>query len=287
MKKVAVVTDSTCCLPPEIVQEYDINVVPLYIVYGGKSYRDGVDITAQEVYQIMRRKEDLPTTATAAVGDFLEVFRNLAEKAESILCITLTSILSKTFEAATAAKSIAKEQFPRTVIEVFDSRAVGGALGFIVQEAAKVVKHGGTLSEAMKTARSMMEKVKLFAMLDTLYYLARLGRIGRAAAWAGAMLNMKPILQHSPAHDEAMPVARPRTKQKAIEQLLQILKKDIGGLRAHINIHHADEMEEAKRLAERVRREVDCAEVYITEFTPLMGVHTGPGVLGFSFYAEG
>lgn len=286
MKKVAVVTDSTCCLPQEIVQEYDINVVPLYIVHGGKSYRDGVDITAQEVYQIMRRKEDLPTTATAAVGDFLEVFRNLAEKAESVLCITLSSILSKTFEAATAAKSIAKEQFPRTVIEVFDSRAVGGALGFMVQETAKVVKRGGTLSEAMKTARSMMEKVKLFAMLDTLYYLARLGRIGHAAAWAGALLNMKPILQHSPAHDEAMPVARPRTKQKAIEQLLQILKRDVGGLRAHINIHHADEMEEAKRLMEMVRQEVDCAEVYITEFTPLMGVHTGPGVLGFSFYTD-
>jgi DegV family protein with EDD domain len=286
MKKVAVVTDSTCCLPQEIVKEYDINVVPLYIVYEGKSYRDGVDITAQEVYRIMRRREDLPTTATAAVGDFLEVFHNLAEKAESILCITLTSILSKTFEAATAAKSIAREQFPRTVIEVFDSRAVGGALGFMVTEAAKVAKAGGTLAAAQEAAKKLMGKVKLYAMLDTLYYLARLGRIGKAAAWAGALLDMKPILQHSPAHDEAMPVARPRTKQKAIEQLLQILKRDIGGLRVHINIHHADEMEEAKRLVERVGKEVDCAEVYITEFTPLMGVHTGPGVLGFSFYAD-
>ncbi len=280
------VTDSTCCLPPEVVKEYDIHVVPLYILYQGNSYRDGVDITAQEVYKIMRRKQDLPTTATAAVGDFLEVFRKLADRAENILCITLTSILSKTYEAATAAKNMAKEEFPHTVIEVFDSRAVGGALGFIVQETAKVAKAGGTLSAAVETARKIMGKVRLLAMLDTLYYLARLGRIGRAAAWAGSILDMKPILQHSPAHDEAMPVARPRTKKKGIEFLLQLLRKSASNLKLHINIHHADDLEEAQRLAERVKAEFNCAEVYITEFTPLMGVHTGPGLLGFSFYAD-
>lgn len=286
MSKIAVVTDSTCCLPPEVVKEYDIHVVPLYILYQDKSYRDGVDITAQEVYKIMRRKQDLPTTATAAVGDFLEVFRKLAGRAENILCITLTSILSKTYEAATAAKNMAKEEFPHTVIEVFDSRAVGGALGFIVQEAAKVAKAGGTLSAAVETARKMMGKVRLLAMLDTLYYLARLGRIGRAAAWAGSILDMKPILQHSPAHDEAMPVARPRTKKKGIECLLQLLREGVSNLKLHINIHHADEPEEAQKLAERVKTEFNCAEVYITEFTPLMGVHTGPGLIGFSFYAD-
>ncbi len=286
MSKVAVVTDSTSCLPPEIVKEYDIHVVPLYILYQGKSYRDGVDMTAQEVYRIMRRREDLPTTATAAVGDFLEAFRGTAKKAESVLCITLTSILSKTFEAATAAKNLAKEELPGTVIEVFDSRAVGGALGFMVTEAARVAKAGGTLSAAVEAAKKVMGKVRLYAMLDTLYYLARLGRIGRAAAWAGSLLDMKPILQHSPEHDEAMPVARPRTKKKGIECLLQLLRQKVGGMRLHINIHHADDIEEARRLAETVKAEFHCAEVYITEFTPLMGVHTGPGLLGFSFYAE-
>ncbi len=286
MGKVAVVTDSTSCLPPEIVKEYDIQVVPLYILYKGKSYRDGVDMTVEEVYKIMRRKEDLPTTATAAVGDFLEAFREAAKKAESVLCITLTSILSKTFEAATAAKNLAKEELPRTVIEVFDSRAVGGALGFIVIEAAKVAKAGGSLSAALEAAKKIMGKVKLYAMLDTLYYLARLGRIGKAAAWAGSLLDMKPILKHSPEHDEAMPVARPRTKRKAIEYLLQLLRCGVGDLGLHINIHHADDLEGAKILADKVKSEFNCTEVYITEFTPLMGVHAGPGVLGFSFYAD-
>ncbi len=286
MNKVAVVTDSTSCLPPEIVKEYDIQVVPLYILYQGKSYRDGVDMTAQEVYRIMRRKQDLPTTATAAVGDFLGAFREAAKKAESVLCIPLSGILSKTFEAASAAKNLAKEELPRTVIEVFDSRAVGGALGFIVAEAAKVAKAGGNLAAALEAAKKVMGKVRLYAMLDTLYYLARLGRIGRAAAWAGSLLDMKPILQHSPEHDEAMPVARPRTKRKGIECLLQLLRQRVGSLRLHINIHHADDLEEAQRLVEKVKSEFNCAEVYITEFTPLMGVHTGPGLLGFSFYAD-
>jgi len=104
MSRVAVITDSTCCLPADVVKKYDIKVVPLEIIYQEKSYRDGIDITPGEVYQIMRMKENLPTTSTPAVGDFLEVYRKAAKQAESILCITLTSLQSQTFQAAMAAK---------------------------------------------------------------------------------------------------------------------------------------------------------------------------------------
>src|SRR4030043_1248156 len=120
MRKVAVVADSVCCLPQEIVEKYDICVVPLQIVYEGKSYRDGIDITPNEVYKIMRRKQNLPTTSTPSAGDFLTVYRQLSQKAESILCITLTGLQSKTFEAALAAQEIAKEEMlckPVTVIQ--------------------------------------------------------------------------------------------------------------------------------------------------------------------------
>src|SRR4030065_278808 len=113
MRKVAVVADSVCCLPQEIVEKYDICVVPLQIVYEGKSYRDGVDITPNEVYKIMRKKENLPTTSTASAGDFLNAYRQMSQKAENILCITLTSLQSKTFEAASTAKAIAREGVPR------------------------------------------------------------------------------------------------------------------------------------------------------------------------------
>jgi len=286
MKKVAIVTDSTCCLPPEIVDKYDISIVPLAIIYDGKSYRDGIDITPNEVYKIMRRKENLPTTSTASAGDFLNAYRQLSQKADSILCITLTSLQSKTFEAALAAKEIAKEEMPGTTVEVFDSRSVAAALGFIVREAAKVASQGAGLTDSIEAARKMMGKVNFVAMLDTLYYLARLGRIGRAAAWAGSLLDMKPVLEHNPATGVTMPAARPRTKKKAIERMLQIMTQRTGSSPVHVMVQHADELEEAKRLAADIESRFKCVEMSITEFAPVMGVHCGPGLLAIGFYAD-
>jgi DegV family protein with EDD domain len=286
MRKVAVVADSICCLPPEIVEKYDIRVVPMEIIYEGKSYRDGIDITPNEVYKIMRKKENLPTTSTAAVGDFLNAYREASQKAESVLCITVTSLQSKTFEAASAAREVAKEEIPGAIIEVFDSCSVAAALGFIVREAARVASEGAGLAEAIEAARKMMSKVNFLAMLDTLYYLARLGRIARAAAWVGNMLDMKPVLEHNPAVGETMPVARPRTKRRAVEKMLQIMSDRTKGATVHVMVQHADELEEAKKLAAEIESKFNCAEMYITEFAPVMGVHTGPGLLAIGFYAD-
>jgi DegV family protein with EDD domain len=286
MRKVAVATDSTCCLPQKLVEKYDIFVVPLVIVYEGNDYRDGIDMTPNEVYRIMRKKENLPTTSTASTGDFLNAYREMSQKAESILCITVTSLQSKTFEAASAAKEMAKEELPNTRVEVFDSRSVSSALGFIVLEAARVASQGAELAQVVEAARNMMGKVNFLAMLDTLYYLARLGRIARAAAWAGSVLDMKPVLEHNPVVGETMPVARPRTKKRAIERMLKIMSERVGNSTVHVMVHHADELEEAKRLAAEIESRFNCAEMYITEFTPVMGVHCGPGLLAIGFYAD-
>jgi len=286
MKKVAILTDSTCCLPPELVERYDICVVPLEIIYEGKSYRDGIDMTPGEVYKIMRKRQNMPTTSTASAGDFLNAYRQVGQEAESILCITLTSLQSMTFDAASAAKEIAKEELPNTAVEVFDSRAVSGALGFIVLEAARVASQGANLGQAVEAARNIMGKANFLAMLDTLYYLARLGRIARAAAWAGSLLSMKPIVEHSPAIGETTPVARPRTKTKAVERMLEIMAQRMGDSKVHAMVHHADELEEAEKLAAEIKSRFNCLELYLTEFTPVMGVHTGPGLLAIAFYAE-
>ena len=286
MKKVAIVTDSTCCLPPELVEKYDISVVPLEIVYEGKSYRDGIDMTPNEVYKIMRKRENLPTTSTASAGDFLNAYRQLGQEAESVLCITVTSLQSKTFEAASAAKEIGKEELPSTTIEVFDSRAVAGGLGFIVLEAARVASQGAELAQAAEAARNMMGRVNCLFMLDTLYYLARLGRIARAAAWAGSVLSMKPVVEHSPTIGETTPVARPRTRTKAVERMLKVMAERMGDSKVHVMVHHADELEEAKKLMAEINSRFSCVELYLTEFTPVMGVHTGPGLLAIAFYAH-
>jgi len=286
MKKVAIATDSTCCLPRELVEKYDIRLVPLHIVYEDRSYRDGIDISPGEVYRIMRRRKNLPTTSTPSAGDFLDAYRELSQKAESILCITLTSLQSKIFDTALVAKEMAKEVIPNTAIEVIDSRAVAGALGFVVLEAAHIASQGAEIAQVARAARSMVSRVNLLAMLDTLFYLARTGRIARAAAWAGALLSVKPILEHSPLIGETMPVARPRTKTKAIERMLEIMAERIGDSRVHVIVHHADELEEGEKLKDEIGSRFDCAELHLTEFTPGMGVHCGPGVLAISFYTD-
>ena len=286
MRKVAVITDSTCCLPTELVEKYDISLVPIYIVYKDKSYRDGVDISPGEVYTIMRRRKDLPTTSTPSAGDFLDAYRQASQKAERILCITLTSLQSKVFEAATVAKEQAKEVSAKTTIDVLDSRAVAGALGFIVLEAARAADRGADLTQVGNVARTMMGKVCLLAMVDTLYYLARTGRIARAAAWAGSLLDMKPVVEHIPAIGETMPVARPRTKAKAVQIMLKLMAEKVGNRTVHVIVHHADELEDGEKLKAEIGARFKCAELYLTEFTPAMGIHAGPGVLAISFYAD-
>ena len=286
MKKVAVITDSTCCLSTELLKKYDISVVPIYIVYKGKSLRDGIDISPTEVYKIMRKRKDLPTTSTPPVGDFLDAYRAASQKAESILCITLTSLQSKVFEAAMVAKEQAKEVMPNTAIEVIDSRAVAGALGFIVLEAAHAASQGAELPKVADVARNMIGKVDHLAMLDTLYFLARTGRIARAAAWAGSLLDMKPVVEHSPAVGETTPVARPRTRGKAVELMLKLMAEKVGNRTAHVMCHHADELEDGEKLKVEIGKRFKCAELYLTEFTPAMGIHAGPGVLAISFYAD-
>lgn len=286
MKKVAVLTDSTCCLPQELLQSYDISLVPLLIVHEGKSYRDGIDMSPAEVYRIMRRRENLPTTSTPSAGDFLDAYRQLSEKAESVLCITLTGSQSKILNTALVAKELAKEAIPGTAIEVIDSRAVAGALGFIVLEAARVASQEGGLAQAIDAARAMTGRVNFLAMLDTLFYLARTGRIGRAAAWAGSLLDVKPIVEHSPSIGETTPLARPRTKPKAVEHMLNTMARRVGDSTVHVIVHHADELEEGEKLKAEIGSRFSCAELHLTEFTPVMGVHAGPGLLAISFYAD-
>ena len=286
IKNVVIIAESTCCLPGQLVEKYKIRIMPLMINFAGKSYQDGVDITPGEVYQIMRKKEELPTTSTLSPGDFLQAFEDAGRYTDSILCITLTSLQSKTYEAALLARELAQEKMADVEVEVFDSRSVSGALGMIVLETARAADSGLPLSGVIARAREIQEKVNFLAMVDTLYYLARTGRIGYAAHWFGALLQLKPILEHSPAVGITTPFARPRTRAKAVEKMLQTMHERIGTKPVHVMVHHADEVEECQRLKERIASEFDCREIYMTEFSPIMGVHAGPGVLAIAFYTD-
>lgn len=283
MRKVAIVTDSTCCLPADLVARHSIHIVPLLISLRGLSYRDGVDITPNEVYKIMRRGEDLPTTSIPSPGDFVKAYADLSRDAESIMCITLTGLQSKMFETATVAKGMAEDSLPRTTIDVLDSRAVAGALGLIVLDAARAADQGAGLDEVRDVAHRTMGRVNSLFMVDTLHFLARTGRVARAAAWVGSVLNVKPVLEHSTSAGETAPFARPRSKAKAIELMLQTMRERAADSAVRVIAHHADEIEEGEKLKTEIAHRFKCTELYLTEFTPAMGVHAGPGVLAIAF----
>jgi len=286
MESVAIVTDSTCCLPQDLITRYRIHVVPILIIHKGRSYRDRIDITPTEIYRIMRERKDLPTTSVPSPEDFLKAYTELKEQTESILCITVTGLQSGVFNMAESAREMAKEVIPDIKIEVMDSRAVAGSLGFIVLETARAIERGAGIEEAMQVARYMMGRVSSFFMLDTLYFLARTGRIARAAAWAGSILNLKPVVAHLPSVGETTPVARPRTREKGLETLLQIMAEKVGNSKVHVIVEQADELEEAEKLKNTINSRFNCAELYVTEFSSTMGIHAGPGVIGVSFYSD-
>jgi DegV family protein with EDD domain len=283
---VAIVTDSTCCLPPELVQEYGIHVVPVYVLYQGKSYRDRIDITPGEIYKIMRARKDLPTTSVPTPEDFLNVYQQLSQKTKSILCITVTSLQAGVFNMALSAKAMVKEIIPDVTIDVLDSRAVAGSLGFIVLEAARLASQGAEMARVKEAARNVMDRVNFLGILETLYYLARTGRIARAAAWAGSLLNVKPIVGHFPSVGETTPVARARSKVKATGVMLEMMGERIGDAKAHVMVQHADDSEEAEGLKVTIASRFDCSELLLTEFSSGMGVHCGPGLLAVSFYND-
>ena len=284
MQKLAIVTDSTACLPQELVEKYDVLVVPLSLIIEGQVYQDGVDMTPSEVYELQRKRKVLPTTSAASPGEIIEVYRKASKKANAILHLSLSSKLSMEFDSARQAKEMAKEAIPGVEIEVLDTRTAAGAQGFLALAAAQVAASGGSLTQAIQAVEQLAPKVHLFVTVDTLHFLAKGGRVPKAAAWAGSLLSIKPILQV--AEGEALPFERIRTKPKAIKRLLEIMEKRAGQKRVHVNLMHAGVPEEAEELKKQLLARFDCAELYITEFTPVMGVHTGPGLVGLAFYSE-
>jgi DegV family protein with EDD domain len=280
MKGVIVVTDSSATVPVKLQQELDIRVVPMIIALDGHSFRDGEQITSVDVYHWLRDGRHSPTTASPSIGDFLRVYYAAAQQASAIVSIHLSPKLSATYSVAKAASQLI-ENVP---VHVVDSRTAAMAQGFVVIEAARAAAGGADLEEVVAHAEEVAAKVNLFATLDTLEYLYRGGRIGGAAALAGAILQIKPVLYL--ADGQVGVVAKPRTRTKAIHAMLEHMAEQVDGHRLHAAVLHADVPEEAQSLRQRMAERFDCAELYIAELTPMMGVHTGPGVLGVVFYPE-
>jgi len=285
MKKVAVVTDTTACIPQEQVTRYDIEVVPVQLIFEDKTYRDGMDISPTEFYALLRQANKLPTTSASSPDPYIEAYRKASQRAESILCLTEPSNFSAMVDSALVAKEMAKTALPNVVIEVLDCATAAAGQGLVALAAARAAASGKNLDEVMTTAQDIMYRVNLFATLDTLHYLVKGGRVPQAAALVNSLLKIKPIFTLN--HAEAHTVALPRTIPSAIKRMTKLMeKKVVKGQRLHVAVMHADALDKAVALRNRIASQFDCAELFITEFTPVMGVHTGPGLLGIAFYSE-
>jgi DegV family protein with EDD domain len=281
---VRIVADSSVCLPKELIEKYRIELVPETIIFGSRVYRDGVDLVPRDFYVLLGQAKDLPTTSAPSPQDFINAYQRAARDASAVACILVTSGFSQMgLEAALAArKSIS--QAP--LIEIMDSRTAVGAYGFVVLAAARAAAEGKSLPEVIKAAEEVQRRVNLVLTLDTLKYLAKGGRIGKAARWAGTMLSIKPILEVPVSTGVIEPLERIRSRQKALKRLLGIMQERVSeGQRVHVSIDHANVPDEASWLKSQISSLFDCAEVYINDWPPVVGVHCGPGVVGLSFYA--
>ena len=285
MTRLALITDSAACLPPHLVKEHGIDVVPLALVLEGKVYPDQADGGNDQFYQHLRSARRLPTTASPSPGDYLETLRRAASKAEAALCITVGSRFSSSYDSAEQAAERARVELPTLQVKVIDSGAAAMAQGFVVLEAARAAAAGGDLEAAAGRAETLKPRVAIIALLDTLDYLARGGRVPRAAAWASTLLQVKPIVEFS--HGSVRLVSRARVHRRAQERLFALLEERVTGAESlHLCVHHADAPEEALALAEQARSALNPVELYISEFTRVMSAHTGPGLLGFAYYCN-
>ena len=267
----AVVTDSTADLPREWRERYGIEVVPLKVLFGKETFRDGVDMNNEEFFRRLAASTTLPTTSAPSPGEFADVYRRLARDHDGCISIHIGAQLSATAEAARVGAS-SVDGFK---VEVVDSQTVSMPVAFLCRVAAEYE----TLEAATAAVRPRVPKTRVLALLDTLRYLEMGGRLSRAQAMIGTMLDLKPLLLV--ANAEIKPVDRVRTRSRAIPRMVDYFKGDLPV--EHMAVMHAQAADEAEQIAEALRKDLPGREVTVGQIGCVLGTHTGPKALGLVY----
>ena len=282
MAKIAVVTDSASCIPNALKQSLSIFEVPFELVWDGVVYRDGVDILPAEFYQRFRAQNHThPTTSQPPLGAFVSLYTQLSQQYDGIVSIHVAGEMTGTVRTA----QLAADQVDEIPIHVLDSRTATIAEGFVVLAAARVANADANFDQVVDAAQRVIDKVDFFATLKTLEHIHRGGRLGEAAVLLGSQLKIVPILNLKNGRVSVVGVTR--SWKHALEEMVELSVerlKDIAN--AHASVFHADAHDEAAWLSEQFQARVRCTEFYVTGFTPVMGAHTGPDVVGIAFYAD-
>ena len=282
--KVAIVADSISCLTKEQVEQYGVKIAPIPISFQGKIYRDWVDITPTEAYELFLKDPESFKAAGASPGIFLEAFSEANKQAKNILCVTVSAKISGANDSAHLAKEQIKTEFPQASIEIVDSETVGAAEGLVALAGAWAAEEGKSLAEVVKAAEEMRDRVNCLLLLDTIKHVYRTGRIPKIASQVGSMLSVKPILTTSSGLLHFAGAVRSR--ERGIDKIFKIMRDKVGQSPVHVAVMHAYAPDDAEKLRERVSSEFNCAELWLTEFSPVMGYAVGTGTLGLAFYKE-
>lgn len=281
MVKVKIMTDSTADIPPEILKEYEIAFIPLKVVFGEKSYKEKIDLQPQDFYEKLVTYQGIPTTSQPSPGEFCDYYKDLTEDGSAVISIHLSAQMSGTIQSARIAASLLEERD----ITVIDSKLVAFALGCVVVEAAKAAQAGKSKEEILALIQMMINQVNTYFVVDSLEYLEKNGRIGKATSFLGTMLNIKPVLT---IEDGLIaPFEKVRSKSKALELLIRTAK-DYSQNNGEIScyVFHANCYDEAIVFKQKLMKELNCEEILVGGIGAVVGTHAGPGTIVLYFHKK-
>jgi DegV family protein with EDD domain len=278
MSKVAVVTDSTGYIPKDLIDQYQIPVAPLVVIWGDETLRDDVDIKPVEFYNRLKTAKVMPSTSQPPIPEFSRIFEKLHGEGYDILSILISSKLSGTVASAEQAK----KALPKANIEIFDSASTAMSLGFQVLSVARAAAEGASMEECLALAKKARDNSGILFAVDTLEFLHRGGRIGGASRYLGTALQLKPLLTLEDGKIEAL--ERVRTKKKAQARLSDIVVERLAG-KPNIRLAtlHANAAEDANVLLEKTSARLEVIEQVYSEVSPVIGTHVGPGTVGLAY----
>ena len=280
MSKVALVTDSTAYIPQNLVDRYKIHVTPQVLVWGNETFRDGVDILPDEFYTRLAKTTVMPSTSQASPADFEKLFNQLLADGQSVLAILLSTKLSGTMASANQAWSL----MDGAPVVVIDSNTTAMAMGFLVLKAARAAEKGASLEECKALVESYLPRVGAIFCVDTLEFLYRGGRIGGATRLLGTALNIKPILELVDGRIE--PAEKVRTRRKAQARMVELLGERTGGKPLRVCAIHANSQADAQTVLEEVIRKYKVIEGLVSDVSPVVGTHVGPGTVAITYMIE-
>lgn len=279
MSKISLVTDSTAYLPADFTAEHGIKVVPLQLNWDSDTYKDNVDITAEDYYVRLEKSSSIPTTSQPSSGDFLNAYNQTAEGADAIVAVLISSGISGTVDSAL----LAQKEFTKIPVEVVDSKVTAAGLALMLKAMAAVVEKGGSVDDVLKMSKKVLDTMGVYFVVDTLKFLHKGGRIGGASAFLGSALDLKPILYLSP-EGKIDALEKVRTKKKAINRLIDLAVEKAAGKKAYVGIMQANAIEGAQAIKTELEKRMDLAEIEIYELSPVIGTHAGPGTLGIAVH---